>query len=327
MTAEDNEIVAKVRASLQDAAGRTPIGPDRLPEFTTQTGTPDAAGRRGGSRTWLPVAASVAAVAVVAGIIVAARHDGRSAAGVGTAGQSPAAAVSSPAATSSAPTSPAVTSPVASPVVLPAPSVTAVAGACNPENYYVIAAPDQLTGMTYLLPKTPAGYEMYGAWGTISRNNCLDSATWYVEYDKVGDSSAPIQLRVSWSVDPTYNRLPNSVAVTVAGHAGWFMSKDASFGMVMWSLGGRIVIDLSGPIVGGKPDALVAVAEALIAVPVNDSRIVAPANCQVAPGNVCPSAPPTPNAGDAANSTPVPSATPYATAPATPIPTFGPTGG
>jgi hypothetical protein len=89
MTPEENEIVAKVRASLQAAAGRTPIGPARLSEFTTQTGTPDAAGRRGGSRTWLPVAASVAAVAVVAGIIVAARHDGRSAARVGTAGQSP----------------------------------------------------------------------------------------------------------------------------------------------------------------------------------------------------------------------------------------------
>jgi hypothetical protein len=184
--------------------------------------------------------------------------------------------------------------------------------------------------MTYILPNTPAGYQLYGAWGTISRNNCLDSVTWYVEYDNK-QLPSPIQLMVGRIAgDPNALRLsPSPVAavpVTIAGNAGWFFFKE-SYGSLIWRADG-LSFQLSGAITGGKPDALVAVADSLIAVSATDPRIVAPLDCQVPPGSTCPSSTdsPTPTPSDGSVSTEIPTANTTVTALPTPTPTASPGG-
>lgn len=309
-----DDVVAKVRASLHGAATRTPIGADRLHEIRVSGGWRPSLG-------WVQVAASVVAIAAIAGI-VAVLQGGHSSnnPSLQSGGDGKAIASSSPAVTSAVPSSVPVGGNVA-----PTPTPTASAGSCIPENYYVTAAPGQLTGMTYILPNTPAGYQPYGAWGTISRNNCLDSVTWYVEYDNKQFPS-PIQLSVGRIAgEPgAAGPIPSPVAaipLTIAGHPGWFFFKE-SYGSLIWRADG-LSFQLSGPIVGGKPDALVAVAESLIAVPATDPRIVPPANCQVPPGSTCPSSTdsPTPTASDGSVSTEIPTANSSLTAWPTPSPT------
>ena len=319
-----DDVVAKVRASLHGAAARTPIGADRLHEIRV------SAARRP-SLGWVQVAASVVAIAAIAGIVAVLQGGHQSNSPSLTGGDGKAVGSSSPAVT------PTLTSAVPSPVpvgggVAPTPTPSASPGSCIPENYYVIAAPGQLAGMTYILPSTPAGYQLYGAWGTISRNNCLDSVTWYVEYDNK-QLPAPIQLmvgRVAGEPNAT-GPIPSPVAaipVTIAGNAGWFFFKE-SYGSLIWRADG-LSFQLSGPIVGGNPDALVAVAESLIAVPATDPRIVAPVNCQVPPGSTCPSSTdsptPTPTPSDGSVSTEVPTANTTVTALPTPTPTASPGG-
>jgi hypothetical protein len=204
-----------------------------------------------------------------------------------------------------------------------------------PDNYYVIAAPTQLAGMTYILPSTPAGYQLYGAWGTISRNNCMDSATWYLDYEN-RQSPLPIQLSVERIAGGGPNTIwpsPTPVAavpVTVAGNAGWFFFKDSD-GNLIWRADG-LSFQLSGPITGGKPDGLVAIAESLIAVAATDPRIVAPKDCQVPPGRTCPSSTdsPTPTSTPTPTDSSVATQTPTASSPVgpppTPTPTRSPTG-
>jgi hypothetical protein len=305
-----DDVVAKVRASLHGAAAATPIGADRLHDIRV------SAVRRP-SLGWLQIAASVVAIGAIAGIVAVLQGghqsnnpslqtagDGKT---VGSSSQSATSEISSPA-------------PVGGSV---APTPTASPGSCVPENYYVIAAPAQLAGMTYILPSTPAGYQLNGAWGTISRNNCLDSVTWYVEYDNK-QLPSPIQLSVERIAGGPNALWPSpspvaAVPVTIAGNAGWFFFKD-SYGNLIWQADG-LSFQLSGPITGGKPDALVAVAESLVAVPATDPRIVAPANCQVPPGSTCPSSTdsPTPTSSDS------PTANSTVTALPTPTPTRSPT--
>jgi hypothetical protein len=321
-----DDIVAKVRASLHGAATRTPIGPDRLAEI------------RGGaavarpSHGWLQVAASVVAVAAIAGI-VAVLHGGK--------GHNPSLRTGSDGNLVGS-SSPAATSAIASPVpvggsVVPTP--TPSPGSCVPDSFYVIAAPAQLAGMTYILPSTPAGYQMYGAWGTISRNNCLDSTTWYVEYDNV-QVPFPIQLSVGRIAGEPDGAGPSpagsnaagppaspvaSIPVVVAGHAGWFYSSKGSVGGLGWTADG-LSFRLDGPITGGKPDALVALADSFVAVLATDPRIVAPGACRVPPGSTCPSSTDSPTATDSPTSTEIPTASTTVTAVPTPTPTPSPGG-
>jgi hypothetical protein len=318
-----DDVVAKVRASLHGAAAATPVGPDRLHEIRVSTARRPSLG-------WLQIAASVVAIAAIAGIVAVLQGGHQSNSPSLTGGDGKAVGSSTPTGT------PTVTSAVPSPVpvggsVAPTPTPTVSPGSCVPENYYVTAAPGQLTGMTYILPNTPAGYQLYGAWGTISRNNCLDSVTWYVEYDNK-QLPSPIQLMVGRIAgDPNALRLsPSPVAavpVTIAGNAGWFFFKE-SYGSLIWRADG-LSFQLSGPITGGKPDALVAVADSLIAVSATDPRIVAPLDCQVPPGSTCPSStdgPPTPTPSDGSVSTEVPTANSTVTALPTPTPTASPGG-
>jgi hypothetical protein len=306
-----DDVVAKVRASLHGAAARTPIGPDRLAEIRGSAAVPRP------SRGWLQVAASVVAVAAIAGI-VAVLHGGNGSHNRSLRAGSDGLVVGS--------SSQSATSEIPSPVpVGGSVAPTSSSGSCIPDNYYVIATPTQLAGMTYILPITPAGYQLYGAWGTISRNNCLDSATWYVEYDNK-QLPSPIQLSVGRIAGGSnaFGRTASPVAavpVTIAGNAGLFFFKE-SYGSLIWRADG-LSFQLSGPIVGGKPDALVAVAESLIAVPATDPRIVPPANCQVPPGSTCPSSTdsPTPTPSDASVSTEIPTANASLTAWPTPSPT------
>jgi hypothetical protein len=231
MTFSDDEVVARVRASFQATAARTPIGVDRLSELTSLAPV----------RTVRPLvvtmSAAAAVVAVAAGAVVltdfsSGRHS------------------------------------------TPAAGGSSADASCTPENYYVIASKAQLTALTYLLTPTPAGYELVGAWGTISRNKCPDSATWYVEY---GVGAAHKEENIDLEVQPagTQTVTPSrSVSVDVSGHSGTFFG-DSSRGSVVWSADGNL-FQLSGPITDGRPDSLLALAETLTAVAPDDARIMPP---------------------------------------------------
>ena len=177
MTPDDDEALARLRAALHTIANRTPISGGRLDEISVA-----ASEKR--SRpvvTIVSAAAAVAAIAAVSAVVVGAHSDASrailpSSGGSDSLTPTP---VASPIA-SAVPS--AVPSPIASAVAPVASSTTS----CVPENYYVIASPSEVAGLTYMLPATPAGYVLYGAWGTISRNLCADSVTWYVEYEPAG---------------------------------------------------------------------------------------------------------------------------------------------
>jgi hypothetical protein len=181
-----------------------------------------------------------------------------------------------------------------------------------PENYYVTASPSELAGLTYLLPATPVGYVLYGAWGTISRNQCADSVTWYVEYDPAagtpGNGTNAYQVTVtkvggdSTAGEFSSARPVASTPITVNGVDGYVFNKDSSFATIGWTAGGA-AITLSGPASHGI-QSLVSVADSLTLLSPNDPRIVAPADCQVPAGSVCGSDGPTPIA------TPSPSPSP-----------------
>jgi hypothetical protein len=303
MTPSDDEVLARLRAALQTVADRTPTSAGRLDEIVLVA----TEKRTRATVTIVSAAAAVAAIAAVAAVV-------------------------------------ANTNSSDSQLVLPAsggsPSVAATASDCVPENYGVIASAAELEGLTYLLPATPVGYHLYGAWGTTSRNRCASSVTWYVEYDANAgpgdvksiqlevmrqDSSAPggDPLRAEAGIAPTLaagngaNSAPvtgpesgsgsasastlasappspgaSSVApplrttVAIGGHPGTFLAAGTG-GVVVWAAAGDL-FQITGPLADGKPDSLVALANALVAVPTDDPRIVAPANCQVPAGQVCP---------------------------------------
>jgi hypothetical protein len=175
---------------------------------------------------------------------------------------------------------------------------------CVPVNDYVIASPSEVAGLTYLLPTVPAGYHLYGAWGTISRNQCANSVTWYVEYDPAsgtnGSGDDTIQLTVtkvggdSLDGDFASARPVASTPITINGIEGYVFSKDSVYTAIGWTSGGA-QITLAGPISKGDVASLVAVADSLVLVNPNDPRIVAPADCQVPAGSVCGSDSPTPS--------------------------------
>jgi hypothetical protein len=290
----DDEVLAKVRAALQAAASRTPIGPSRFSELAAVGAAVD---RRPG-RAWMSVAASVAAIAALAFFVDSARTTQR--------GGAPSGAASVPASSAAPTPTPSPTpSPTANPTPTPVPASTAAAvpapsGSCVPENYYVIASPAQLTGLTYLFPSAPAGFHLYGEWGTIARNGCPDSATWYIEYDQADSGLWNISLRVTRAgLGPLDGDLSSATftPVTVAGHSAML---DASGGALVWRDGGA-ELTLSAPSSAGD---LVALADTLVAVPSDDPRIEAPADCRVPPGNTCPSA------SSSATTTPTPTPTP-----------------
>jgi hypothetical protein len=317
----DDDVLAKVRASLRAAAARTTIGPSRVSEIAAGSAgaapTVSSAWRPG--RMWMSIAASVAAIAAVAFFIDSARPARHDVAPAGAGGAASSAA--------SAPSS--SQTPSAS---------QSQRGPCVPENYYVLASSAQLVGMTYLLPTIPAGYHLYGAWGTIARNMCPDSATWYVEYDPSADGNG-LNISVSVTrigagtvgpvVDPA-----NTTPGTVAGQPARVFGK-GPYGTVTWLRDG-LFFTVSAPLTDAKTDGLFALADSLVAVGPADPRIVAPANCDVPPGGVCdgPSStakPPTPTPsggrtgeGPSASSTQALSSTPTASPGDTPIPNPSP---
>jgi hypothetical protein len=234
-------------------------------------------------------AAAVAAIAAVTAVL-ASTHvaDSRS---VLPASEGGAGVSASPAAQSATPTITATPSPVASPTptITVAPSAVSVAsgaGDCVPINDYVIASPSELTGLTYLLPAVPAGYHLYGAWGTISSNQCADSVTWYVEYDPVSGTNASgddtIQLTVtkvggdSIAGEFAHATPVASTQITVNGVDGFVFDKDSNYAVIGWTTGGA-AITLSGAVSNGDIAPLVQVADSVILVSPNDPRIVAPA--------------------------------------------------
>jgi hypothetical protein len=326
MTPNDDEVLARLRAALQAVAGRTPISGGRLEEVW-------AAPAQKRSRpvvTIVSAAAAVAAMAAVTAVLVGDHTAGSRSvlpASEGGAAASESAAVQSPTPTITVAPSP-VLSPTPTITVAPSP---ATAADCVPENYYVIASPSEVAGLTYLLPATPAGYVLYGAWGTISRNQCANSVTWYVEYDPVsgapGDGTNAIQLAVSpvgGGQSPGYPHPTPAGAthVVINGHDGAVLQTDStgSYATDEWVDGGAD-LRLSAPIVAGDLGSLIALSNSFVLVAPDDPRIVAPADCQVPAGSTCPSLSatpsPSPSPTDSATATAAPSAnapTPYPTA-------------
>ena len=170
MTPTDDEVVARLRASLKATADRTPISAARSIAVA-------ALAEPSPSRslvTAFSAAAAVAAMVAVAAVVANEQSGGHRSVQPGAGG--PGSGLSPIAASSG--------SAVATPPSKPTPVASAVAGSavpkqspggCVPENFYVTASPAEVAGLTYMLPATPAGYELYGAWGTISRNHCADS--------------------------------------------------------------------------------------------------------------------------------------------------------
>jgi len=317
----DDELVARLRTTFESVASRTPVGPPR-----SQALQPLAASSLR-PRTLVAVgsaAAAVTAIAVVAGVTANA-HSGSS----GRLG-----------------TIAPLSSDGVTPTPTPSPGGAGSAGGCVPENYYVIASAQQLQGLTYLLPSVPAGYHLYGAWGTISRNGCANSATWYVEYDHDGTANPPganaIQLEVTHATaDAEAGQTPSqelagsaqpsasgSAQPSTSGPAAAAATASASapaigspidlagvLGRYVSGKGGTgtlvwsidgLTFDLTAPTNGDDPAALGAIARSLVAVSPDDPRIVAPANCRVPAGQVCES----PSSQPPATSTESPTASP-----------------
>jgi hypothetical protein len=316
MTPTDDDVIARLRASLKVTADRTPISAGRFAEL-------DALPAQSHGRAVVTVFSAAAAVAAIAGVTAV----------VATHGTHPTGVVQ-PAATGKLTPTP---SPVPSSAGQPgAGSTSPLRSACSPENYYVTASASQLTGLTYMLPATPAGYVLYGAWGTISRNLCADSVTWYVEYDPVGGApgsgSGALQLAVTRAGDPEVAPQSGSPAKDLAGYSdatpvaaapvrigavlGTVIEKDSSYALIDWTTGGA-QISLAGPVTGGDVARLLQVANSVELVSPGDARIVAPADCQVPPGSVCGS--------DSATPVPTASVTPSPTPTSTPEPTSSPT--
>jgi hypothetical protein len=327
MNLTDDEVLARLRASFQATAARTPIGGGRLDELTITRLGKDR-------RTLVAVFSAAAAVAVIAGTGVVL-------AGVGTDGGRSVSPASGG---------------------LPVPGV-----ACATQNYYVTASAQELSGMTYLLSSVPPGYQLYGAWGTIDRSRCAATTNWYVEYDKMVDAhdTTAIQLEVTPATAPTGTGQalrgelgdlaptlapqlsstawsaaaaassaaaqlssaeaaasraasaagrgsspsallpsasasmaqpsagaqlpsgPNWPVVKVDGHPGRFIVGKVGSGTLVW-LDSGLIFSLNAPVTGGDPQSVVELAEQLIQVAPTDPRIVAPANCRVPAGSVCP---------------------------------------
>jgi hypothetical protein len=330
----DDEALARLRAALHTIADRTPISGGRVDEIAVA-----AAEKR--SRpvvTIVSAAAAVAAIAAVSAVVVGAHSNASRATLPGAGGAESLTPTASPVAS---PVASAVASPVASlaasavpsPIPSPVAAGASPSTSCVPENYYVVASPSEVTGLSYMLPATPAGYVLYGAWGTISRNLCVDSVTWYVEYDS---TTAPvgtdaIQVTVakvggdSLAGNFASARPVASTPITVNGIQGYAFGKDSAYASIGWTTGGA-AITLDGPVSGGDIASLVQVADSLVLLSPNDPRIVAPADCQVPAGSVC--------GGDTATPTPSLSLTPSpspgtaaaaATAAATATPSAAPT--
>lgn len=316
MTPNDDEVLARLRAALRTVADRTPISGGRLEDVW-------AAPAQKNPRPMVTIVSAAAAVAAIAAVtaVVASTHS------AGSQSLLPGAAALS-GVQSPTPTVTVAPSPVPSPTPTrtATPSPLLAASDCVPENYYVVASPSEVAGLTYMLPATPAGFVLYGAWGTISRNQCANSVTWYVEYDPAsgtpGDGTNAIQVTVtkvggdSLDGDFASARPVASTPIMINGIDGVVFSKDSAYTAIGWTSGGA-QITLSGPISNGDVASLVTVADSLTLLSPSDPRIVAPADCQVAPGNVC--------GGDTASPSPSPSPslspTPTPTATAIPTPT------
>jgi hypothetical protein len=329
MTPSDDEVLARLRAALHTVADRTPIS----------GGRPDDAWAAPGTKQSRPVVAIVSAAAAVAAIaavtaVIASTHaaDSRNVlpASEGAAGASGSQGSSAPESATATATMTAAPSPVVSPTPGPTPItapgvVASGAGGCVPINDYVIASPSEVTGLTYLLPATPAGYRMYGAWGTISSNQCADSVTWYVEYDSTTAAAGTDELQLtvtkvggdSTAGDFAHATPVASTQITVNGVDGFVFDKDSNYAVIGWTTGGA-AITLSGAVSNGDITPLVQVADSLVLVSPNDPRIVAPADCQVPAGSTCSSPSATPST--------MPSIpTPSSTAGAVPVASSSPT--
>ena len=301
MTPSDDDIVARLRASFEATAARTPISAGRFQAIA-------AAPAEKRSHTLVVSMSAAAAVAAIAAVATVAangqqgRSDGTATAGV-------------PAPSSSSASGPAWSGSAAAGPIASEPAATG----CVPQNYFVIASKAQLTGLTYMLPATPAGYHLYGAWGTIDRSMCADTATWYVEYDDAaGDGNADnnaIQLTAhrSYPGEPYPSQVPDTAVtkVSVGGQPAGLMDLNGKgAGVLQWTRG-DVNFQLIAPLADGSSASILALADSLVAVPADDPRIKAPAGCEVPAGDVCvgssplpkttPSATPTAQGGAASN--------------------------
>jgi hypothetical protein len=299
-TPTDDEALARLRAALHTIADRTPISGGRLNEVSVAAGEK----RNRPVVTIVSAAAAVAAIAAVSAVVVGTHSDASRSIlpGAGGAQSLTPSPIASPVPTPTVTVTPSP-SPIGTPAITATPSPLLATADCVPENYYVTTTPSEVAGLTYMLPATPAGYVLYGAWGTISRNQCANSVTWYVEYDPAsgapGDSTNAYQVTVtkvggdSLDGDFASARPVASTPITVNGVEGYVFSKDGAYSAIGWTTGGA-AITLAGPVSHGDIQSLVSVADSMVLLSPSDPRIVAPADCQVPAGSVCGSDSPTP---------------------------------
>jgi hypothetical protein len=297
MTPSNDEVVARLRASFQAHAARTTVGGDRLGELADVTASKHP-------RPLVAAMSAAAAVVAVAGVAaVVSQVGGHPTTSIGSGGVPVASAAAGGV-------------PVASTASAGQAGDTSPRSDCELQNYYVIASKSQLQALTYLLPSAPAGYTMYGAWGTIDRSMCAGSATWYVEYDDANGfantdnraiqlmatsadpslvptagsvKNAPASTPTAPSSNPASSATAGSVVsgtpVTVGGVMGQFYDNKGA-GMLTWTASG-VRFQLSAPSNDG-PVSLIALANSLVHVSADDPRIKPPANCEVPAGEVCP---------------------------------------
>ena len=301
MTPSDDDVVARLRASFEATATRTPISAGRFQAIA-------AAPAEKRSHTLvisMSAAAAVAAIATVATVAANGQQGGSGGASTAGAPGPSSSSASGPAASEPAASGPAWSGSAAAGPIASEPAATG----CVPQNYFVIASKAQLTGLTYMLPATPAGYHLYGAWGTIDRSMCADTATWYVEYDDVaGDGNADnsaIQLTAhrSYPGESYPSPVPDTALTTVSvggQPAGLMDLNGKGVGVLQWTRG-DVNFQLVAPLANGSPASILALADSLVAVPADDPRIKAPAGCEVPAGDVC------------VGSSPLPKTTPSAT--------------
>jgi len=158
MTPNDDEALARLRAALHTIAGRTPISAGRLGEISVAaTEKPHRP-----VVTIVSAAAAVAAIAAVSAVVAATHSDASHPILPGAGGSE-----------SSTP------SPVASPVPssvasVPPGEVAPAIASCVRADFYLTASPSELAGLTYMLPATPAGYVLAGAWDSRLHNHCAE---------------------------------------------------------------------------------------------------------------------------------------------------------
>ena len=321
MKLTDDEVLARLRASFQETAARTPIGDGRLGELTT---TPLAKDRR----TLVAAFSAAAAVAVIAGTGVVMAN-------VGTGGSVSPVSGGFPAPTAACtPQNSYVTASVQELAGMtyllssPPPGYQLYgawgtidrSGCAGTTNWYVeynkVVDGHDTTSIqlqvTTATARTPTGEALRSELGDLApqRVPSLGPATAAAASSaaaQLGSAEAAASAAASAagasaetsSVSPSAGAsqapaqpgepaaTPGWETATVAGHPARFIAaKTGGTGTLIWT-DNALLFQLNAPVVGNNPGEIVKLAELLILVSPTDPGIQPPASCRVPAGWVC----------------------------------------